>query len=84
MSMAAAPRAYCAMRSGSSVIHFRHRERERSDPDFPFVIPGRIENASLKSISPDIRGVPWIPGLRLTPHPGMTRCWMASSRCSSP
>src|SRR5579872_1683456 len=32
----------------------------------------RVKRASPESISPDIRAAPWIPGLRLTAHPGMT------------
>jgi hypothetical protein len=40
---------------------------------FPFVIPGRDEVAKPESISPSIRAAGWIPGLRLTAHPGMTK-----------
>jgi hypothetical protein len=38
-----------------------------------FVIPGRCEASNPESISPGIVAVPWIPGLRLSAHPGMTK-----------
>jgi hypothetical protein len=40
---------------------------------FSFVIPGRDEVANPETISPSIRTAGWIPGLRLTAHPGMTK-----------
>jgi hypothetical protein len=36
------------------------------------VIPGRREATNPESISPSNVAVAWIPGLRLTAHPGMT------------
>jgi hypothetical protein len=46
-----------------------------SDSNFKqpaFVIPGRCEASKPESISHSIVVVPWIPGLRLSAHPGMT------------
>jgi len=37
------------------------------------VIPGRVEDANPESIEPQECWEKWIPGLRLTAHPGMTR-----------
>jgi hypothetical protein len=42
------------------------------------VIPGRVEDANPESISPGIDVALWIPGLRLTAHPGMTAKWLTS------
>jgi hypothetical protein len=36
------------------------------------VIPGQPAGLNPESISPSNRMAPWIPGLRLTAHPGMT------------
>jgi len=39
----------------------------------PSVIPGRIEDANPESIERQECWEKWIPGLRLTANPGMTR-----------
>jgi hypothetical protein len=41
-------------------------------------IPGRLEEASPESISPDVPVARWIPGSHLTVRPGMTAERMGS------
>ena len=43
------------------------------------VIPGQPAGLNPESISPSNRMAPWIPGLRLTAHPGMTEMKIGQS-----